>query len=234
MRRNDISNFKSLAGQAQALFRTFVPDRSEGRARRLAKTHAGAKTAEYRRLKPSELKKIGVSPKAERFVFRSAQRVTSKTPSISKRQFLEKSVVERTGERVSLEQAAARRKSGELRYSSAAAEDQAKKARATLAHFRKAREYGAFTHVFVNRDGRVQRARVEGRNLAKMQRYRDAVDSNGSSLQTFARMEVYDVEGDRIYPSVDRMRINAALNSMSNAERRRFESERRYLVVDAA
>jgi hypothetical protein len=47
-------------------------------------------------------------------------------------------------------------------------------------------------------------------------------------------MKIYDVDGNRIYPSVDRMRINAALNSMSDAKRRRFESERHYLTAEAA
>jgi hypothetical protein len=110
-----------------AILRRFF---SNNTARRKAKK-LKASSEKFRKLSPVELVKIGLSPKAERYAPAVFKRIKSEAETISKRRFLQKQLVEKTGEHLSLEQAAARRKNETLSYSSAAAENQADKQRRT-------------------------------------------------------------------------------------------------------
>jgi len=90
------------------MFRKLMSERT---ARRLARKPA----QQFHKLSPSELEKLGLSPKAERYAETGAKRITRKTPTISKRQFLTK---QRGG--VTLEKRAEEYRSGERTYANPA------------------------------------------------------------------------------------------------------------------
>ncbi len=90
---------------------------------------ARATEAVYK-ISPAENVIAGFSPKAERYAPKGAK-ITKRTPTISKRRYLQKQTAERTGVKTSLEKAATLRRQGELSYSSAASETQAARQRAT-------------------------------------------------------------------------------------------------------
>jgi hypothetical protein len=93
---------------------------------RVAKRVAGKPAESFVKLKPSQLEKLGFTPKSERYVERGA-RLTKKTPTISKRQLRTKE----TG--LSLERLAKAHRAGERPYKTAATEAQAEKQIATRA-----------------------------------------------------------------------------------------------------
>jgi hypothetical protein len=71
---------------------------------RIGRRVAGKTSQEYVKLSPSRLKRLGLSPKSERYVEKGAKRITTKTPTLSKRQFYQKKLSERAGRPVTLEQ----------------------------------------------------------------------------------------------------------------------------------
>jgi hypothetical protein len=105
--------------RAQAL----AAGQSERTATQKAKLLSSAPPSRSVRLAPEKNVKAGFSAKAERYVL-AGSRVTSKTATISKRQFLERQTAEREGVKapISLEKAAKERRGGGLGYSSAASE----------------------------------------------------------------------------------------------------------------
>jgi len=88
-------------------------------------------SADFRPATKAELKRMGRSIGSQRLVERSVKRVTEKTPSLSRREFLEKRGLETAGVRLSLEKLAERRRTGEIAYRTAAAAEQAGKQRET-------------------------------------------------------------------------------------------------------
>ena len=88
-------------------------------------------SADFRPATKAELKRMGFSIGSQRLVERSVKRVTEKTPSLSRREFLEKRGLETAGVRLSLEKFAERRRTGEIAYRTAAAAEQAGKQRET-------------------------------------------------------------------------------------------------------
>ena|SRR5271166_1122618 len=88
-------------------------------------------SADFRPATKAELKRMGRSIGSQRLVERSAQRVSKNTPSLSRREYLEKLGFETTGVRLSLEKLAERRRTGEIAYRTAAAAEQAGKQRET-------------------------------------------------------------------------------------------------------
>jgi hypothetical protein len=81
--------------------------------RRIGRRLVRTSSKEFRKLSPPELKKLGLSAKSERYVERSAKRLTSATPTLSKRQFYQKKLGETTGRPVTLERRAQEYLSGE-------------------------------------------------------------------------------------------------------------------------
>jgi hypothetical protein len=71
---------------------------------RVAKRFTNKPSEAFRKLAPSELRRMGLSPKSERYVERSAARITRVTPTVSKRQFDQKKLSEVSGRPVTLEQ----------------------------------------------------------------------------------------------------------------------------------
>jgi hypothetical protein len=88
-------------------------------------------SAEFRPATKVELKSMGFSTGSQRLVEKGTKRVNKNTPSISRREYLEKHASETTGARLSLEKLAERRRSGEIAYRTAAAAAQAPKQRET-------------------------------------------------------------------------------------------------------
>src|SRR5271165_300407 len=97
-----------------SIFRIFASF-GRGVRRRLTKKAAD----EFRRVTPSELDSIGLSKTSERYVEKSAGRLTKRTPTISKRQFAEKRLSEEAGHRVTLERRAREYLTGEREARSA-------------------------------------------------------------------------------------------------------------------
>ncbi|SFK75259.1 hypothetical protein [Methylocapsa palsarum] len=100
---------------------------SERTARRLER----ATSIQFRKLDPSELIKAGFSPLSERYVPSTVKRVTSKTASISKRQYQTKRNAEFIGEKLSIEKVADRHATGELSYKTADTRARAQKQMST-------------------------------------------------------------------------------------------------------
>ncbi len=88
-------------------------------------------SADFRPATKAELKRMGFSIGSQRLVERSAKRVSKNTPSLSRREYLKKRGFETAGVRLSLEQLAERRRTGEIAYRTAAAAEQAGKQRET-------------------------------------------------------------------------------------------------------
>ena len=88
-------------------------------------------SADFRPASKTELKRMGFSIGSQRLVERTAKRISKNTPSLSRRKFLEKRGLETAGVRLSLEQLAERRRTGEIAYRTAAAAQQAGKQRET-------------------------------------------------------------------------------------------------------
>lgn len=76
---------------------------------------------EFRRLSPSELWRIGLSQKSERYVSKSVKRLTRRTTTISKRQLYQKKLFEQSGRRITLERRAREYLTGE-RWASTASQ----------------------------------------------------------------------------------------------------------------
>jgi hypothetical protein len=83
--------------------------------------------SDFRNATASELKLMGVSLGSQRLIEKTVKRVGKNTASISRRTFLKLKGFEKTGERLSLEKLAARRRTGEIAYRSHAAAEQAAK-----------------------------------------------------------------------------------------------------------
>jgi len=79
---------------------------------------------ELRRATPTELRKMGASPKSKRYVRADLKRVTANTPSISERQYYQKKYQE-SGEAKTKEERASKLRSGEISYESRATEERA-------------------------------------------------------------------------------------------------------------
>jgi hypothetical protein len=88
--------------------------------RSAGKRIARKSSEEFRKLGPIELKGQGLSPRSERYVEKSAKRITSSTPTLSKRQFQEKKLSEAAGRRVTLEQRTREYLTGERQAATAA------------------------------------------------------------------------------------------------------------------
>ena len=73
---------------------------------RVGKRVAAKQSVDFRKLSPSELERLGLSPKSERYVEATVKRITTKTPTLSKRQYQQKQLAESSGRRVTLEQRA--------------------------------------------------------------------------------------------------------------------------------
>jgi hypothetical protein len=99
-------------------------------AKRPAALERKASSAFRNATKP-ELKRMGFSIGSQRLVEKAIKRVGTSTRSISRREYLKKRGFETTGERLSLEKLAERRRTGEIAYRSAAAAEQAGKQRET-------------------------------------------------------------------------------------------------------
>ena len=61
---------------------------------RVGRRVAAKQSGELRKLSPTELERIGLSPKSERYVETSVKRITTRTPTLSKRQFQQKQLAE--------------------------------------------------------------------------------------------------------------------------------------------
>ncbi len=88
-------------------------------------------SADFRPATKAELKRMVLSIGSERLIEKNVKRVGANTPSISRREFLEKQGFETAGVRLSLEKLAERRRTGEVPYRTAAAAEQAGKQRET-------------------------------------------------------------------------------------------------------
>jgi len=75
----------------------------------------------------AELRRMGASPKSERLVPKDAKRVSSKTPFLTRSEFVKKRNLELYGEGLGPAQAARRRARGTLGYTSQASAEQARK-----------------------------------------------------------------------------------------------------------
>src|SRR5277367_5964858 len=91
----------------------------------------GRPSADFRPATKTELRRMGFSIGSQRLVERSAKRVSRNTPSISRREYLNKRGFETAGVRPSLEKLAERRRTGEIAYRTAGAAEQAGKQRET-------------------------------------------------------------------------------------------------------
>ena len=81
--------------------------------------------------KDENSKRMGFSPGSQRLVEKSVKRASKGTQSISRRAWLKLKAFEKTGERLSSEKLAERRRTGEIVYQTAAAAEQAAKQRET-------------------------------------------------------------------------------------------------------
>jgi hypothetical protein len=91
----------------------------------------GKSSSAFREMTAAELRRVGRSPGSQQVVSKSVKRVAKNTVTYSRRQWLNRKNVETTGARLSLEKLAERRRTGEISYRTAAAEDQASKQRET-------------------------------------------------------------------------------------------------------
>jgi hypothetical protein len=80
---------------------------------RVGKRLANKPSDAFRKLSPSELLRISLSPKSERYVERSASQITRASRTLSKRQFDQKKLSEAGGRPVTLEQRSREYLSGE-------------------------------------------------------------------------------------------------------------------------
>jgi hypothetical protein len=100
----------------------------------MAKRRQGAlqqASSVFKNATKDELKRMGFSPGSQRLIERNVKRVGKGTKSISRRAWLKLRALEKTGERLSLEKLAERRRTGEIAYRTAAAAEQAAKQRET-------------------------------------------------------------------------------------------------------
>ncbi len=89
------------------------------RATVISNRAASKPSSEFRRLSPSELHKLGLSKKSERYVYKHTKRLTVRTPTISKRQVQQKRLSEQAGRRVTLEKRAREYLTGERQAATA-------------------------------------------------------------------------------------------------------------------
>jgi hypothetical protein len=87
---------------------------SERTATRKARLLETASFSDFKRLSPEQNVKLGLSPKARRYVLKDAQRITKSTPAISARQFETKRARELFG--VTPEKATQARRHGAISY----------------------------------------------------------------------------------------------------------------------
>lgn len=86
---------------------------------RVGKRVTAKQSGEFRKLSSKELERIGLSPKSERYVETSVKHISTKTPTLSKRQYQQKQLGEASGRRVTLEQRAREFLTGEREATSA-------------------------------------------------------------------------------------------------------------------
>jgi hypothetical protein len=89
-------------------------------SRRVATRVEATKSGGFRKLSPAELKRLGLSETSERYVEKSAKRITKATPTVSKRQYAQKKLGEESGRKVTLEQRAKEYLAGDRQAASAA------------------------------------------------------------------------------------------------------------------
>ena len=102
---------------------------SERTATRKARLLETASFSDFKRLSPEQNVKLGLSPKARRYVLKDAQRITKSTPTISARQFETKRARELFG--VTPEKATQARRHGAISYVSADQRERVAKAAIT-------------------------------------------------------------------------------------------------------
>jgi|SRR5580692_8682864 hypothetical protein len=102
---------------------------SERTATRKARLLETASFSDFKRLSPEQNVKLGLSPKARRYVLKDAQRITKSTPAISARQFETKRARELFG--VTPEKATQARRHGAISYVSADQRERVAKAAIT-------------------------------------------------------------------------------------------------------
>ena len=102
---------------------------SERTATRKARLLETASFSDFKRLSPEQNVKLGLSPKARRYVLTDARRITKSTPAISARQFETKRARELFG--VTPEKATQARRHGAISYVSADQREQVAKAAIT-------------------------------------------------------------------------------------------------------
>ena len=102
---------------------------SERTATRKARLLETAPFSDFKRLSPEQNVKLGLSPKARRYVLKDAQRITKSTPAISARQFETKRARELFG--VTPEKATQARRHGAISYVSAHQRERVAKAAIT-------------------------------------------------------------------------------------------------------